>query len=120
MSDRIQERLGALLNEFRSDEPAAPDWLSTPDAREFLRAWTQLPPDIGEPLFLGQAPMHRHNRWPYAWKYRRVDHAKLAALSRLPETTVRDLFLKLSAARLIYPDGTLSKAATLALASAHN
>ena len=120
MSDRIRERLEGLLAEFRMDEPPAPDWVSAPDALSFLHAWKKLPVQIGEPLFLGQPPIHRHNRWTYAWKYRRVDHEALARFSGLADAACRDLFVKLVAARLIYPDGTLAGPAADILTSANN
>ncbi len=109
---RASDRLTTLLTEFREMEPAtAPDGLDDPHTRAFLEAWKKLPADIGEPLFVGQAPLHSHNRWPYLWKFRRVDHDKLATLSDLPANVCRDLFVKLVSARLIYPDGTLAGAA---------
>ena len=120
MSDRIRERLEGLLSEFRAEEPGAPDWMSAPDALAFLLAWKKLPVQIGEPLFLGQPPLHRHNRWVYVWKYRRVDHDALAALAGLTNAACRDLFIKMVAARLIYPDGTLARPAAEILASANN
>jgi hypothetical protein len=120
MSNKIRERLDNLLGGFRAAEPPAPDWAGGPDSVAVLRAWTAIPADIGEPLFLGQPPIHLHNRWPYAWKYRRVDHAELARRAGLPEPACRDMFVKLVAARLIYPDGTLSKPAADILTSAQN
>jgi len=109
---RAGDRLATLLTEFREMEPEkAPDGLDDPHTRVFLEAWKKLPADIGEPLFMGQPPLHSHNRWSYLWKYRRVDHDKLAAFSDLPADVCRDLFVKLVAARLIYPDGTLSRPA---------
>lgn len=120
MSDRLRERLETFLTDFRAHEPVAPDWLGTPDTRSLLIAWAATPPTLGEPLFLGAPPMHRHNRWNYVWKYRRIDHDKLAADARLPVSLSRDLFVKLVAAHMIYPDGTLARAATAILASANN
>lgn len=120
MSDRIRERLEGILAEFRADEPAAPDWVTAPDALSFLLAWKKLPAQIGEPLFLGQPPIHRHNRWAYAWKYRRVDHDALAKMAGLTDGACRDLFVKLVAAHLIYPDGSLARQAADILAAANN
>jgi hypothetical protein len=120
MSDRARERLSTLLTEFREIEPEAPAWLDDPDICAFLRAWEKLSADIGEPLFMGQPPLHQHNRWAYLWKYRRVDHDKLTALSQLPANVCRDLFVKLVSARLIYPDGSLSRAAANVLSSNKN
>lgn len=111
MSQRARERLQTLQTEFREIEPDAPEWINEPDVRSFLKAWEKLPADIGEPLFMGQPPLHQHNRWAYLWKYRRVDHDKLVAISQLPADLCRDLFVKLVSARLIYPDGSLSRAA---------
>src|SRR5262245_39536865 len=120
MTDRIRDRLNALLTEFRSEEPAAPEWLANPETLAVLRAWTRVPAEIGEPLFLCQPQLHRHNRWTYAWKYRRVDHARLAREAGVSENSCRDLFIRLVAARLIYPDGSLARSAGAVLAAANN
>jgi hypothetical protein len=120
MSRPPQERLAEILTAFRDREPAPVRWLGEPPVRAVLKAWKETPPRLTIPMTIGTVPMHAHNQWKYAWKFRDVDVPALARSAGLSSDAAAALLDRLEAGRYIYPDGTLSKAAEAALSSSTN
>ena len=110
------DRLNEILADFRAREPAAAPWLAEENVRRVLRAWRDTPARLTIPLTIGGVPMHAHNRWRYAWKFRDLDANALADVAGLPAADVSPLVDRLAQGRFIYPDGTLSAPAAAALA----
>jgi len=117
MSRTPAERLNEILADFRAREPAAVPWLVEPAIRQVLAAWTRLPATLTVPLTIGGVPMHAHNRWKYAWKFRVLDVAALALEAGCSADEAASALDRLTAGRLIYPDGTLSEPARNELSS---
>lgn len=111
MSRTPEERLAELLADFRTHEPVSAPWLEDEPVKRVLRAWTSLPTKLSAPLTIGGVPMHGHNRWKYAWKFRALDLESVAAATGLAAPEAGVIVDRLAAARFIYPDGTLSAAA---------
>jgi hypothetical protein len=107
-----QERLQQLLEAFKAAEPTAgvDEALADEPTRRVLAAWRRVPAEISEPLVLGGVPMHRHNRWKYVWKFRRIRYDAVMAEAGMTDLAeCRRILEGLMERQLIYPDGTLHR-----------
>ena len=111
--DHVLGRLQDLLKQFKSSENTQSVHLLKGDdvAIKVLAAWPKLPLIIQEPMVIGTVPQHRANIWKYAWRFRKIDYRTLEDVTGVEKSVLKDKVALLVAHQLIYPDGSLSRAA---------
>jgi hypothetical protein len=109
--------LSEQLEPFRSHEPvhAAAVVIEDVDAKRVLAAWTTMPLEPWRASRTRPKSEVLSWRWEWIWSSVQVDFSMLGLRAGVSPQTAQSKFELLRAARLVYPDGTISKPALLVL-----
>jgi hypothetical protein len=106
--------LDALLQPYRTDDSlGVVTVIDDVPAKKLLAAWPRYNPRWVRPK--GRMPSDLDERWYWLWEGVDVDVRFLAECANISEHVAGPKLLTCIHARLLFPDGTLSKAATMML-----
>ena len=105
----MTKALQALIAPQRKLEDAAQlaTVIDSPEAIRVLAAWPATRKAWKKAA--GKAPASSGPRWEWLWRGAKIDHDSLARTARLAADQAMAMLRVLVAARVVYPDGTISK-----------
>ncbi len=102
-----------ILKEFKKQETQLNNiHISDGAVRLVMASWANIKVDMMPPI--GRPPADNWERWEWLWSQTRFDIYELSNATGMDER-VTTAFSKARCNRLIYPDGTISSAATKTL-----
>lgn len=108
----VHDEYRAVLNEFKAKErpESAASISSNKSLMKILSVWHLVDYEWGEPK--SPAPVGDMTRWLWLWDEWGYDSDELSRSTGLDIRAVKKTVQQAIRARLVYPDGTLSKAAS--------